>query len=582
MQKEQLIDIVKQAEMALETGNLRQAHYIFSEILNNLNDDPQAQSMLHEKFVQLYTKVPDFTKALDHLQKLITLTKDNSKYYVLAGDACVQLKKYQDAQKYYQQAIAQNKEPGLLALINAKVAYCYLSAGDVAKAASVNAKVLEKDPGNLLGVLNQTEEMVHNGKYLDALPQVLQLLTVLQQNEQQLSLENERNIKLLVKISQQAGCIDMIHKLLTVDAKVSPEAIDLLATVLHTNGSPEQAVELMQVIISEQTELKYIVKYIHFLEACAEPELALKTAIDFLTSNPDEACFGLSSSKFIEQLSGNAVTLTPEELNFEDDNYDFLALIFTVIKLKYSLKQFDNLKNAVALVNQFIPSGSDLHLTMIRNENSYFNHITRLITRLPSELNPDIKTLPVIGDSHCLSTGWHNATIHGTEYQMQPQLVTGCKIWHLRPESNFYTKTQLYKTLEKLPENSDVMFILGEIDCREGILMAVEKMRYENIEAAIEKLVIKYWKILAKIEKEFPLGNIFIHPAPPVLNETRFMIKLFNQEMTKRAKQFKQANPNSKICYLDFANQLLKDDFLAEDYVLDGTHLNPKYLELLK
>ena len=36
--------------------------------------------------------------------------------------------------------------------------------------------------------------------------------------------------------------------------------------------------------------------------------------------------------------------------------------------------------------------------------------------------------------------------------------------------------------MSNIPDGADVVFIFGEIDCREGILVAVEKGRYANVE----------------------------------------------------------------------------------------------------
>lgn len=62
---------------------------------------------------------------------------------------------------------------------------------------------------------------------------------------------------------------------------------------------------------------------------------------------------------------------------------------------------------------------------------------------------------------------------------LHPALVTGLKHWHLRKESNFYPKANFWNVLQRIPAGSRVVFVLGEIDCREGILRAVEKCKYE-------------------------------------------------------------------------------------------------------
>ena len=53
----------------------------------------------------------------------------------------------------------------------------------------------------------------------------------------------------------------------------------------------------------------------------------------------------------------------------------------------------------------------------------------------------------------------------------------------------------LLSVMAKVPNGSAVVFILGEIDCREGILVAVEKLRYETPEAGVEHTVGIFVKV---------------------------------------------------------------------------------------
>lgn len=46
--------------------------------------------------------------------------------------------------------------------------------------------------------------------------------------------------------------------------------------------------------------------------------------------------------------------------------------------------------------------------------------------------------------------------VHGQEVLVVPQLVTGCKIWHLRPEGSFYPKSAWLTAVDALPAGSMV------------------------------------------------------------------------------------------------------------------------------
>lgn len=51
--------------------------------------------------------------------------------------------------------------------------------------------------------------------------------------------------------------------------------------------------------------------------------------------------------------------------------------------------------------------------------------------------------------------------VHGRQTLVVPQLVTGCKIWHLRPEGSFYPKTAWCTAVNSLPEGSQVSMLLA-------------------------------------------------------------------------------------------------------------------------
>lgn len=105
----------------------------------------------------------------------------------------------------------------------------------------------------------------------------------------------------------------------------------------------------------------------------------------------------------------------------------------------------------------------------------------------------------LLGDSHCVSPAWTTVRVPpaissgsgsgvavGAEVGMpverllRPALVTGCKVWHLRRESTFYPRVNYEAVAGALPEGSDIVWMPGEIDCREGIIRAVSQMRYKD------------------------------------------------------------------------------------------------------
>jgi len=81
--------------------------------------------------------------------------------------------------------------------------------------------------------------------------------------------------------------------------------------------------------------------------------------------------------------------------------------------------------------------------------------------------------------------------------------------------------------ISSIPDGADVVFVFGEIDCREGLLVAVERAHYTDVNHGTSVVVEIYVDALVKVAKERPL-RLLVHPVPPLLNETRAIVKPFN------------------------------------------------------
>ena len=190
-----------------------------------------------------------------------------------------------------------------------------------------------------------------------------------------------------------------------------------------------------------------------------------------------------------------------------------------------------------------------------------------------------LSPIVVCGDSHSLTSSWR--TIAGR--RVQPLLVTGLKAWHLREESTFYPKINFQNAVNLLKEGTDVIMLFCEIDCREGILLAVEKDRYDTVEEGITTNVKIYVKTLLNLKHEKKLGKVYIHPVPPVLDATRPMVLKFNSILRKEVEK----RTNGELLWLDFEHDLIEMTgqgklSLKKSFILDGTHMSPNYLPLLE
>ncbi|PNW82776.1 hypothetical protein CHLRE_06g293650v5 [Chlamydomonas reinhardtii] len=201
---------------------------------------------------------------------------------------------------------------------------------------------------------------------------------------------------------------------------------------------------------------------------------------------------------------------------YSPDQLDALALLFTAAKLLFV---GGALGAAAALAAEVEPlrraSSVELHTTLIRNEAAYFGCVQQLLAdphtppQPPQPPQPQgpagpeeeggaapapgaeagpragaaaqgnaaaeptatagagaggaaaagaatARPLYLCGDSHCLSAAWRLVTLRGERRLLRPQLVTGCKVWHLRPESVFYPKAQFEAAMRLLPPGAQV------------------------------------------------------------------------------------------------------------------------------
>ena len=158
-----------------------------------------------------------------------------------------------------------------------------------------------------------------------------------------------------------------------------------------------------------------------------------------------------------------------------------------------------------------------------------------------------------LGDSHSLAPSWHRVVVCGEQRLLMPALVTGLKAWHIRPSSTFYPKRNYEAVRSAIPRGSQVVMLFCEIDCREGILVAVERCRYKDLAEGIRVVVGIYMDQLRILRDEYQLQvrcacfstcvvapakcahtlmrwpallmdwlwQLFVHPIVPILNETR-------------------------------------------------------------
>ncbi|GAX80742.1 hypothetical protein CEUSTIGMA_g8177.t1 [Chlamydomonas eustigma] len=435
----------------------------------------------------------------------------------------------------------------------------------------------------------------------------------------------DSNVKALL-----AQCLMLSSSLDVMMAQIggsSAAAMAYLANCVKDHGAVTAAVQLfLKAVLLEPSSSTYSLNYLHALELDQQYDLVVKEALRFckdgsfrlggdltsLTSVVSElqsVCTlqHMTSLNWLRASAGHydakgdspprsvaGLSSATLKVAYSPDQLELLAILFTATKVLYvggALHQAGRLCELVETAR--LASTVELHKTKIRNEAAYFGCIHRLSLQFKAPLTSEelnLKPLYLCGDSHCLSAAWRVVTLRGERRLIQPLLITGCKIWHLRPKSLFYPKLQFMNTMKKLKPGSQVVMLFGEIDCREGLLLAVQKCKYDSLSEGISHTVDIYVELLLELIQELDL-ELFVHPIAPVLKETRPVVipfmsvlksKVLKAATTPQARG--QSHPSSRLHFLDFFDDLLvpgEVPALKSDLEFDGTHLSPEYIKIL-
>jgi tetratricopeptide (TPR) repeat protein len=292
----------------------------------------------------------------------------------------------------------------------------------------------------------------------------------------------------------------------------------------------------------------------------------------------------------LAEHSASAIVTGAEPTCYAGHQLELLAILFTMVKVLFLCGNLDVARVLVRCVNP-LRAGQQLHKTTMRNEQAYFGCVFDLL-RASDDIAPavamqidaridDDNVVYVVGDSHTLPLSWRYAdapSYVSSPRVFVPMLVTGMKAWHLRPGCRFYPRINFARAVGAIPVGATVLFVFGEIDCREGFLVSIERGRYASLRHACSVTVAHYVNALLELARTRHFC-IVVHPVVPVLDVTRDIVRQYNQVLGAAVR----AHPK-QLRWLDFADALLTDDkqSLRADYHLDGTHLHPNYVALVQ
>ena len=180
-------------------------------------------------------------------------------------------------------------------------------------------------------------------------------------------------------------------------------------------------------------------------------------------------------------------------------------------------------------------------------------------------------------------------------YLLRPVLVTGTKIWHMRPDCRFYPHANYEAAVSSMPLPSSLrssrhlIVCFGEIDCREGIVLALEKARYASRSEAMASTAAIYITQLQRLaSRGGEAMTVWVQPVVPVLDVTRAVVVEFVQVLRRLVQELSRGEAREegagRVRWLDLFDDLLDGagGFDSARYGMDGTHLHPRYVQLVE
>mmetsp|Transcript_187 Transcript_187/g.368 ORF Transcript_187/g.368 Transcript_187/m.368 type:complete len:770 (+) Transcript_187:70-2379(+) len=613
-------EITTDAEKAFQSENYKRASTIYEQIMILSPDHETALMRLGD----ISMKIGKFEKAVDLYSRLTVAYPFKADYHTKLGDALAASGKPKLAIAEYYRSVSCVPQTDVDAIDNLRVriARMLYTQGETDPALQTITGILHRNQDHRDALVEYGQALIDRNMYQDALRVFLRLLISHSQDKLV-----RRQLSTLVKAPQ--GCDLLLSELQEVPG--SAPALAFLATVIKDFGAVHESIRLYEkTVLLAPSSPSYCLNLVHTLEVACNYRRALQVMTRFLKQNPDLSVGPVKCSHVLPLLpplallpntgTANIDTIlsqfttppthttndtpsspaVPQEEVEKDvlvvsdlskalpnthkaygpDELDLLALFMTLTKIFF----VTGLLKFIAPLSKIIEplrKGRELHLTSIRNEQAYYACIHQLMSLLPLPLTlslpPSTNPIYLVGDSHSLAPSWHTVTCKGEARLLKNALVTGLKAWHMRPDSVFFPKSNLHNMLDSsVPKGSDTIFMFGEIDCREGLLLCVDKCKYKDLEEGVRATVKIYIEALLDIISIYDY-TIYVHPISPVLDVTRHIVKLYNKVLKE------QVLLTPKLHWLDFFDALLTADgtSLRPEYVLDGTHLNPAYVSLL-
>jgi tetratricopeptide (TPR) repeat protein len=328
------------------------------------------------------------------------------------------------------------------------------------------------------------------------------------------------------------------------------EAHNNLGVALHNLGRPDEAADSYRRAI--QIKPDYAEALLNLGHTCCMSDNLAEAAVSYQKAvKIDPANDGLEAAVYLSILS------------FLDGN-------------------FEQCKSMLSASREILTKTGAKH----KNSCVYWCYLDKLLSanRPPDKKHfqtKEIEPLYVIGESHSLSAHRVEVRYRGQDMRCSAEWITGCKQWHLGNDKPNIYKYKFDTVMARLPRNSTVLLLIGEIDCRhdEGTVIAWKKYPDKSLDEIIQATVERYLKFIVATGGRYGhriiVGGIPATNTPlSVLTKTEAeqlvnLIRLFNAGLKRQALA-------SGMDFLDIYALTDRGDGIASgEWHIDNFHLQP-------
>ena len=246
----------------------------------------------------------------------------------------------------------------------------------------------------------------------------------------------------------------------------------------------------------------------------------------------------------------------------------------------YLRSQFDETRDLLASSKEI----QNINNSILHNDKKYHFYLSKILNdesfNHQVSVNETIKKIFVIGDSHSLASHALNINIWGETFHCEAFLIKGCKQWDLAKDGSNQFKDKLNLIFKKIPNKSNVLLSIGEIDCRldSGIIKFKEKYPKKSMDDIIENTINRYFKYISELNKSFHHNLIFQTVPCPNLETNSVSeddYKLLNDVIKSLNNYLKLKTKELQHKYLDLHSLTDRGDgFSNNKHHIDAHHLS--------